>query len=461
MIVSNLIIATILVIAVNLLFFSRLQPATLSPPASTGGRAVFNFKIGWRIFLQRSGRKKCDNRSPYHFFGLLLVLFSCCATTTLAQNSNLLDFRWQDQPDRLTFNLKFDRLPQFVENYDLFEKHYFYLDCYGVAGPRDPVQWDLKSPLIFHVKRIFYPDSGVLRLVFYARPGVDVRVFTHPLDASTHTVTFTPVRYLNLDRAASLAQGSRKSIVVDAGHGGKPGQGRSPGGGRTSRKIESRHYNEKTITLGIAKRLQRLIDRAPNMDCVMTRGDDRYVSLGRRVEIAGQSQGDLFVSIHTNATSKRRKTARGFEIYYLSVDSKNTNRHLLALENEYGEDMDENLASHEELRKILRSLADEKFRQRQRESRQLSIAIDDAFRREGPFRPYHRGVKSGAFRVLMNFHMPAVLAECGFLDHPSEARLLVQPAVQNKIAALLFNGINRYFAVTDPQFVPYRISCYQ
>ena len=39
--------------------------------------------------------------------------------------------------------------------------------------------------------------------------------------------------------------------------------------------------------------------------------------------------------------------------------------------------------------------------------------------------------------------------------NPADAALLVQPAIQNRIAALLFNAINLYFSRMDPAFEGY------
>ena len=40
--------------------------------------------------------------------------------------------------------------------------------------------------------------------------------------------------------------------------------------------------------------------------------------------------------------------------------------------------------------------------------------------------------------------MPTVIVEVGFLSHPGEAKLLNDPAYQNKLAYAIFSGIANY-----------------
>jgi N-acetylmuramoyl-L-alanine amidase len=256
--------------------------------------------------------------------------------------------------------------------------------------------------------------------------------------------------------AATYQSGTpRKMVVIDPGHGGyEPGVAQ---GAQTSRRINGQHYHEKDVVLQIAQYLERYVKSAPNMDATMTRRSDTYVSLDRRIELANQAKGDLFISIHLNGTSSRSKTARGFEIFYLTNEDRAVNRQLVAMENDEKVELDTQDSSGETLRELLRLLANEKFPQVQAASRNLCTVINEEFCKAGPFQAHNRGVKSEAFRVLLNFNMPAALAECGFIDNDDEARLLIQPAVQQQIAALLFNGINRYFATVDPKFKPHMV----
>src|SRR5699024_11757608 len=92
-------------------------------------------------------------------------------------------------------------------------------------------------------------------------------------------------------RAAKLLQGARKIVVaIDAGHGGVDPGARGHKGTR-----------EKDVTLAVAKKLARLVDRQPGMTAVLTRDDDTFIPLKRRYQIARQHNADLFISVHADA----------------------------------------------------------------------------------------------------------------------------------------------------------------
>ncbi|MCL5270728.1 MAG: N-acetylmuramoyl-L-alanine amidase [bacterium] len=368
-------------------------------------------------------------------------------------------FNSDAQSDHVIFRLEFSQPPTMRVNDDLLRHRYFYLDFYGVAGPVEALDKPVRSPLVYYVKRVYYADQKVLRFVFYSQASIRFSVTRS--GPNTQIVTVRPLRLAPLG-SAKRAPGAgpttpRKMVVLDPGHGETPGVFESTAGSQTYRRINGRHYYEKDLVLEIAQRLENIIAKSPNLDCVLTRSDNRYLSLPDRVQIADEAQGDLFISIHMNGNDRHsRKTARGFEVYYLSNIVSETNRQLVQLEND-GVDMSAN-SGNEALRDIFKDLWNDKFVERQAESRELATVIDDEFRRSGPFRQYDRGVKAGALRVLMNFNMPAVLVECGFLDTPAEASELIKPAVQDRIAALLFNGINRYFAMIDSEFEPHQVA---
>lgn len=377
---------------------------------------------------------------------LICLCFAVVRPSGDSHAANLKSFEWRAGQNNVTFQIGLDAACAPRLTNEAISHKYFYLDYNGLDGPREEARWETKAPGVFHVRRVYYPAQRVLRFVFYTRGDVHVAMGG---DAKNQQVQVTPINYQSIGQGGD---GARRRIVIDPGHGGKPGDAKYHMGAESSRKIGGRTICEKEITLRIARRLAALINRTKNMEAVLTRTDDTYVSLPRRVEIAEQSQGDLFVSIHLNATDSRRKTARGFEIYYLSDGTKAINKHLLELENEV--DMNSPTSSREDIREILRSLAGDKLAERQAQGSRLAQLIGDEFRQYGQSREHYRGVKSMPFRVLVQYSMPAVLAECYFLDNPEEAAMLVRPDIQNQIAALLFNGINRYVALSDPRFAP-------
>ena len=84
-----------------------------------------------------------------------------------------------------------------------------------------------------------------------------------------------------------------KVIVIDAGHGGK-----DPG-------ASGKKYQEKTLTLNIAKELERSLEAA-GMKVIMTRDGDTYPTLTERVNISHNNNADIFISIHLNSNSVKK-----------------------------------------------------------------------------------------------------------------------------------------------------------
>ena len=90
---------------------------------------------------------------------------------------------------------------------------------------------------------------------------------------------------------------SVKTIVIDAGHGGK-----DPGAcGKISQ--------EKNITLSLALKAGGLISmNCPDVKVIYTRKTDEFIELHKRAEIANKAKADLFISIHVNANIRPEAT---------------------------------------------------------------------------------------------------------------------------------------------------------
>ncbi len=214
-----------------------------------------------------------------------------------------------------------------------------------------------------------------------------------------------------------------RKIVVDAGHGGTSVGTSSPQG-----------VLEKDLTLDIAVRLKRLLDK--EFQVVMTRESDRDVSLEQRGALANRAGADIFVSIHLNWIENRR--SRGVETYYLGPTDDPYLTRLAASENrESGYSMAD-----------MRHLLDRIYAGvRQDKSRKLAEVVQGAlFQSVGKLSPEvaDRGVKAAPFIVLLSTEMPAILAEVSSLSNADEARLLTKPLYRQYIAEALAKGIRAY-----------------
>lgn len=111
-----------------------------------------------------------------------------------------------------------------------------------------------------------------------------------------------------------------RTIVVDAGHGGKDygSYGGYEGG---------LHSYEKNITLAISNKLVAELKRQlPDVKIVATRTTDIYQSPPEKAEIANRNNGDLFICIHADAaelrTARRQIGSRQETRYKVKVTGK-------------------------------------------------------------------------------------------------------------------------------------------
>ena len=98
-----------------------------------------------------------------------------------------------------------------------------------------------------------------------------------------------------------------RTIVIDPGHGGDE-QGTRGGGG----------VLEKDLALDVARRLRSVLDTRLGVRVLLTRDDDRVVPHDERASIANNNKADLFISLHANSSPSR--SAKGAEVFYLSLD---------------------------------------------------------------------------------------------------------------------------------------------
>ncbi len=175
-------------------------------------------------------------------------------------------------------------------------------------------------------------------------------------------------------------------ICVDAGHGGS-----DPGAiGTQPMRLE-----EKTFNLVTALVLERLLEERGHW-VVMTRRQDRALSLGARAGFANRLEAELFVSIHANAAASA--TPEGMEVFHFPGSTRGE-----AAAREILQSMHDRLPGHQD-----------------------------------------RGTKEANFSVLRLTYMPAVLVECEFLTAPHQLEFLANPENQLAIAEAIALGIDSW-----------------
>lgn len=233
-----------------------------------------------------------------------------------------------------------------------------------------------------------------------------------------------------------------KTIVIDAGHGGKdPG---NLGTGRYKTK-------EKDIALDIALRVGGYIKKQfPEINVIYTRDTDVFIGLNERADVANKAKADLFLSIHCNAFTN--PNSNGTETYVLGLHRNQENLQVamkensaIFLEDDYKtkyEGFDPN--SPESI--IALTIMQSAFLQ---QSLTISSYIQQQFKQRVGRRD--RGVKQAGFLVLRRTTMPSILIELGFLTNALEEDFLNSENGKAYMSSAIFRGFKDYKdMVEDP-----------
>lgn len=227
-------------------------------------------------------------------------------------------------------------------------------------------------------------------------------------------------------------------VIIDPGHGGVDPGALGPDGVR-----------EKAVALGIGRRVAELLRDEPELEVHMIRDDDTFVDLWERGKIATEIKGErpgIFVSIHANSFPARR-SARGFETYFLSDARTEHERRVSAIENAplsmNPDNVDDDVL--EDIDFILRDL---KNYDHAHWSESLAALVQQELHEVHP--GPDRGVKQGVLAVLTNALMPSVLVEVGYLSNEDEGRLLGTEDFHRDSAEAISEAVLRFFERYPP-----------
>jgi N-acetylmuramoyl-L-alanine amidase len=301
-----------------------------------------------------------------------------------------------------------------------------YVDLRGARLASDTTRQILIRDRLLRRVRIGQFSSDVVRVVLDMKSFTDHNSF---LLLGPHRLVIDVHGRRNGGKQAAIDKGRmirpRAKIVLDPGHGGK-----DPGA------IGVRGIAEKNIVLSIAKKLARKLRKEMNVEVILTRNNDSFVPLEDRTAIANAENADLFISLHTNASSSRR--LRGIESYYLDNSTDEATIRLAARENGTSR------RNVSDLQFILSDLT---------QSSKLEDSISLAHNLQSSLvshmgRKYRKvrnlGVKKGLFYVLVGARMPSVLLEVFFVTNRTEGRALGRRSFQSSIVEALYRGIKRY-----------------
>lgn len=181
------------------------------------------------------------------------------------------------------------------------------------------------------------------------------------------------------------------SIVIDPGHGGHD---------IGTQSISKPRYLEKSLNLVTAKFVKDFLHQL-GYQVLMTREDDKFVSLDKRAKLANDHNPVIFVSIHYNSAPSAE--AEGVEVFF--YQSK--------------EDKERTIKSKRLAQFVLKNII-------------------------GETKAKSRGVKHGNFLVIRQTTMPAILVEGGFVTNEEEMQKLKDPTYLKRLAWGIVRGIEEY-----------------
>lgn len=250
----------------------------------------------------------------------------------------------------------------------------------------------------------------------------------------TILMLFALVLQSNAVMADNVAQGV-KVIVIDAGHGGSFPGARYGG------------YSEKNINLQVALKLGAMIEKnMPEIKVVYTRKTDKNFSsnlradLQARADIANNANGDLFISIHSNAHPKSTAT-KGVETLIMgeSVLETSENEAILFANNkeEFFDMSDKSTAA------IVRAHIQNLQFTYGEYSEVMARLIQKNYVKYGRV---NRGIRKQPLRVLYATDMPSVLTELGFMSNSAELKYITSEAGQKELVNALYTAVKEYVA---------------
>ncbi len=230
----------------------------------------------------------------------------------------------------------------------------------------------------------------------------------------------------------------KRIVVLDPGHGGK-----DPG---AIWPIHWRHpkYKEKTITLAIAKKVKKLLEKDPRITVIMTRDRDVFVPLLKRAEIAAKSCADAFVSIHADSMPNHPNWS-GVTVFKASPT-------LFAKATDTAEEIAKNVKICSDtmcwsITPVIVSLSSTVTFV---ESRRLAEAIVKKLKANTD-ENIVKGIRDMKRNILVikTPGRPAVLIETGFMTNKKDRKNLVKSSYQWKIARGIAEGIKEYLRSLD------------
>lgn len=189
-------------------------------------------------------------------------------------------------------------------------------------------------------------------------------------------------------------------VVLDPGHGGI-----DPGAERDG-------YQEKDLILSFAKQLKEVLVRSGRFEVVLTREDDSFVSLERRIAIAHEVGAHVFISLHADALAEGN--AHGATVHLLRDSASDEASQQLAERHDRDDILSGvDLSGQDDV--VAGILMDLARQETQPRAQQLAKNLVQGLR-AARVPMNNKPIRHASFSVLKSADIPSVLLEVGFMS---------------------------------------------
>ena len=217
-------------------------------------------------------------------------------------------------------------------------------------------------------------------------------------------------------------------VVLDPGHGGV-----DPG-------AERGRIQEKNLMLTLAREIRDILRRSGGFEVVLTRNEDVFVSLERRVALAHEAGADIFISLHADTVQQGH--AHGATVYTLSDKASDAASQYLAERHDRSEVLaGVDLTGTDDLiANVLLDLVRQETAPRSERLAQAMVLGMKGTVGELNNKPY----RQGGFSVLKAADIPSVLIEVGFMSSDRDLENLKDAEWRLRVAEGIRDGLQAW-----------------
>lgn len=290
----------------------------------------------------------------------------------------------------------------------IFDKNYnswFYLKSGGTYAAREWIgSYYLKSGG-YMAKSEWIDDSYYNARYYVDENGVYV-TGTRKIDGKAHQFQSNGKWIGEVPVSRGFEKGKyTNTVFLDPGHGGK-----DPG-------AVYYNTNEKDLTMQVYKKLRKELEGL-GYTVLSSRDSDVYVDfVTERSKMVNNTNSDIFISIHFNASGSPASNTAGIQTYSYEADSSYPSKI-----NPYWHNHPDRISESNRLAADIHS----------------SLLAETGAKDAGRLR--------SSFAVLRETDKPAVLLELGYIDNFDENQQIRSDAYQNRLVAGIVKGIQKYYA---------------